>query len=293
MMKLMIPLWLPLTLLSAFFLATSDAFTKKALAGHNEYLVTWLRLLPALPVFLLPLPFIAIPHLTAEFFRCALGALPLEALALVLYTKALKHSPLNLTLPLLSITALLLLVVPFLILGERISASGAAGILLIATGGYLLPVKPGPGGVLAPFRGLLSEPGSRCMLGVAVIYSVTSALGKRAIMASSPLFFAAFYLPLLALMITPVALYKGRGELRSMARDGTVRASALPGLCYALQALAHVYAIDLTNVAYMIAVKRTSLLFGVLYGRYLFQERGGLLATLIMLSGVILILVGG
>ena len=78
-----------------------------------------------------------------------------------------------------------------------------------------------------------------------------------------------------------------------MARDGTVRASALPGLCYALQALAHVYAIDLTNVAYMIAVKRTSLLFGVLYGRYLFQERGGLLATLIMLSGVILILVGG
>lgn len=50
---------------------------------------------------------------------------------------------------------------------------------------------------------------------------------------------------------------------------------------------------NLTNVAYMIAVKRTSLLFGVLYGRYLFHERGGLLASTVMLAGVLLILLGG
>jgi drug/metabolite transporter (DMT)-like permease len=293
MLSLMIPIWLPLTLLSAFFLATSDALTKKALSGHNEYLVTWLRLLPALPLFLLPLPFITIPRLSPEFFLCALGALPLEALALVLYTKALKLSPLNLTLPLLSVTALLLLVVPFLILGERISPCGAAGILMIAGGSYLLNVRPGTHGILAPFRALLTERGSLCMLGVAVIYSVTSTLGKRAIAASSPLFFAAFYIPLLVLLMTPVALYKGRGELRLMAQNGTVRASVLPALCYFLQAATHVFAINLTNVAYMIAVKRISLLFGVLYGRYLFKERGGMLATGIMLAGVMLILLGG
>lgn len=293
MLSLMIPLWLPLTLLSAFCLATSDALTKKALTGHNEYLITWLRLLPALPLFLAPLPFIAIPRLSPEFYLCALGALPLEALALVLYTKALKLSPLHLTLPLLSVTALLLLVVPFLVLGERISPWGATGILLIAGGGYLLKARPGDCGLLALLRALFKERGSRCMLGVAVIYSVTSTLGKRAIAASSPLCFAAFYIPLLVLILTPVALYKGRGELRSMTRDGTVRAAALPALCYAVQIVAHVYAINLTNVAYMIAVKRTSLLFGVLWGRYLFQERGGVLATLVMLAGVTLILVGG
>jgi len=279
--------------LSAFFLASSDALTKKALAGHNEYLVTWLKLLPTLPIFLLPLPFLEIPRLTPEFYACALSALPLEALALVLYTKALKLSPLNLTLPLLSFTALLLLVVPFVMLGERISPQGAAGILLIAAGSYLLNLRPGTGGLLAPFRALFRERGSLCMLGVAVIYSVTSTLGKRAIEASSPLFFAAFYLPLLVLIMTPLALYKGRGELKLMVHNGTVRVCVLPALCYALQALAHVYAINLTNVAYMIAVKRTSLLFGVIYGRYLFQERGGLLASAIMLAGVFLIVLGG
>jgi drug/metabolite transporter (DMT)-like permease len=289
----MIPLWLPLTVLSAFSLATSDALTKKALTGHNEYLITWLRLLPALPLFLIPLPFLTIPPLHAEFYLCVLGALPLEALALFLYTKALKLSPLNLTLPLLSLTPLLLLVVPFLLLGERISRCGAAGILLIAAGSYLLNAKRGQGGMLAPFRALLGEKGSLCMLGVAAIYSITSTLGKRAIAASSPLFFAACYIPLLVLLISPVALYKGKGELGLMARNGTIRASALPALCYAVQIVAHVYAINLTNVAYMIAVKRLSLLFGVLYGRCLFQETGGLLATLIMLAGVFLIVLGG
>ena len=289
----MIPLWLPLTVLSAFALATSDALTKKALAGHNEYLVSWLRLLPSLPIFLIPLVFLPAPPIRPDFYLCVLGALPLEVLAVILYTKALKLSAMNLTLPLLSLTPLLLLVVPFLILGERISRWGAAGIVLIATGGYLLNARRGEGSGLAPLRALLSEKGSLCMLCVATIYSITSTLGKRAIAASSPLFFAACYIPLLVLLISPVALYKGKGELREMAQKGTIRASALPALFYLIQVITHVYAINLTNVAYMIAVKRLSLLFGVLYGRYLFQERGGLPATLIMLAGVFLIVLGG
>jgi drug/metabolite transporter (DMT)-like permease len=289
----MIPLWLPLTVISAFALATSDALTKKALAGHNEYLVSWLRLLPALPIFLIPLLFLPTPAVQPDFYLCVFSALPLEALAVILYTKALKLSPLNLTLPLLSLTPLLLLVVPFLLLGERISLMGAAGVLLIATGGYLLNVRRGQGGGVAPLRAIVSEKGSLCMLCVAAIYSITSTLGKRAIAASSPLFFAACYIPMLVLLISPLALYKGKGELRRMAQNGTLRASALPALFYVIQVVTHVYAINLTNVAYMIAVKRLSLLFGVLYGRYLFREQGGVMATMIMLAGVFLIVIGG
>lgn len=288
----MTPLWLPLTLMSAFFLATSDALTKKAVSGHNEYLVTWLRILPAMPLFLIPLPFLPIPRVGTEFYLCLFTGLPLEALALFLYTKALKLSPLNLTLPFLSLTPLLLLVVPFVLLGETISLCGAAGIVLIALGGYLLNAGRGNGGALAPLRALLREKGTLCMICVASIYSITSALGKRAITLSSPLFFAALDLPLLVLLTAPFALYKGKEELPEMARNGTLTASILPALFYFLQIVTHLYAIQTTNVAYMIAVKRLSLLFGVLYGRYMFQERGGLLATLLMLAGVFLIVAG-
>jgi hypothetical protein len=47
------------------------------------------------------------------------------------------------------------------------------------------------------------------------------------------------------------------------------------------------------EVAYMIAVKRTSLLFGILFGAFLFKEQGlssSLLAAMVMLSGVGLII---
>ncbi|WP_246044569.1 EamA family transporter [Geomonas ferrireducens] len=289
----MMPLWFPLTVISAFFLATSDATTKRALEGRNEYLVTWLRIVPTLPLFLIPLPFIPVPKIGDDFYFCVFTALPLETIAIILYTKALKLSPLSLTLPLLSLTPLLLLVVPFLLLGERISPMGGAGILLIALGGYLLKSGRGESGLLAPLKAIAREKGALCMLGVAAIYSVTSTLGKRGIAASSPLFFAAVYLPLLVLAVTPIALYKARGELGQATRNGTVKSALLPGVCYALQALTHVYAVNLTNVAYMIAVKRLSLLFGVLYGHYLFRERGGIVPTLIMLAGVFLIVLGG
>jgi drug/metabolite transporter (DMT)-like permease len=56
--------------------------------------------------------------------------------------------------------------------------------------------------------------------------------------------------------------------------------------------VAHFYAIAHVAVAYMIAVKRTSLLFGILYGAWLFGETGlkrNLAAGTLMIAGVALI----
>ena len=56
----------------------------------------------------------------------------------------------------------------------------------------------------------------------------------------------------------------------------------------------HFYAIEHVEVAYMIAVKRTSLLFGILYGASLFKETGtgtNLVAGIMMVLGVYLIVV--
>ena len=51
-------------------------------------------------------------------------------------------------------------------------------------------------------------------------------------------------------------------------------------------------AISMTNVAYMISLKRTSLLFGVLYGALWFKEEKiaeRLMGAIIMILGVFLI----
>jgi drug/metabolite transporter (DMT)-like permease len=56
-----------------------------------------------------------------------------------------------------------------------------------------------------------------------------------------------------------------------------------------LMAVTHFLAIERVEVAAMIAVKRTSLLFGILYGAWLFREAGlrrHLAAGALMVAGV-------
>jgi len=290
-------LWFPLTLFCALALATSDALIKKALgAGHDEYLVAWLRLLWALPV-IMPLYFLfPAPVPGPEFYRAALTALPLELAALILYVKALKLSPLSLTVPFLALTPVFLLAVPTLLLGEKLTLAGGCGVALVALGSYCLHLRSLQRGFLTPFRMIAREPGSLCMIGVALIYSFTSTLGKQAITASSPLVFAAFYFPLLALLLTPLVLWRHRRRWRRLYGRETLAATCLPGLLYGLMIVSHLVAVNLVNVAYMISVKRLSLLFGVVYGRLLFGEEGlaeRLLGAVLMVGGVALILLGG
>jgi len=289
--------WFFLTLLCAFSLASSDALVKRALQrGHNEYLVAWLRLLWSLPVILVFYLLLPSPVPTPEFYRAALLALPLELAALVLYVKALKLSPLSLTVPFLSLTPVFLLAVPTLLLGERLTLSGGIGVALIAGGGYCLHLRSLRAGFWAPLKAIRHEPGSLCMIVVALIYSFTSTLGKQAISAASPILFAAFYFPLLAVLMTPLTFWRAKDAFNVQNLRGAVAATFAPGMWFALMLISHMFAVNMVNVAYMISVKRFSLVIGVLYGHLLFGEKGlaeRLFGTLLMVAGVALILIGG
>ncbi len=285
-------LWILFAMISAFTLATSDALTKKALSVHNEYLIAWLRLLCSLPFLLASLLFVPVPLLDNEFYRAFLTALPLEIIAIILYIKALKVSPLSLTLPFLSLTPVFLIIVPYILLGEKVSVIGALGVLFIAVGGYTLNIREFKKGVFEPFIAIKKEKGSIFMIIVALIYSFTSSLGKRAIEHSSPIFFGATYITLLVIVLTPIALYKGRDELRVIFRNGAIKSTILPGMLQSVMIISHMIAMSLTKVAYMISVKRLSLLIGVFYGYLFFKEssiKERLLGTVLMLTGFVLI----
>jgi drug/metabolite transporter (DMT)-like permease len=290
-------LWVPVTICCAFSLATSDALTKKALAArHNEYLTAWVRLLLMVPPLVILLLANPVPPLGAAFLPTVLTALPIELLALILYFKALKLSPLGLTVPFLALTPVFLIIIPPLLVGERITLAGGVGIILIALGSYSLNLRGRSAGLLAPFRSIFRERGSLCMIGVAILYAFTATLAKKAINCSSPLFFAGLYPILLFVCLTPVALWKGGRELMLPGGNGIFRATLLPALFSLGEAIAGVVALSLTNVAYMIAVKRLSLLMGIVYGHVLFREGGlreRLSGGILMVAGVALIVAGG
>jgi len=66
----------------------------------------------------------------------------------------------------------------------------------------------------------------------------------------------------------------------------------IPALFDATATVSHFYAVSMSNVAYMVAVKRTSLLFGVVYGFLLFGERHmreRFFGALLMFAGFVVI----
>ncbi len=284
--------WVFLALISAFTLATSDALTKRALANSNEYLVAWFRLLFSIPLLLLLWVFIPLPKLDVVFYKAFALALPLEIIAIVLYIKALRISPLSLTLPFLALTPLFLILTSYLIVGEKVSFRGGIGIIFLTVGSYILNLHEMRKGVFEPFRVITKEKGSVLMIGVALIYSITSSLGKMAIEHSSPLFFGITYFIAVTIIFAPLALWMGRNELKGFISEKQFNCLFLPGFFYAVMIASHMIAISLTKVAYMISVKRTSLIIGIIYGYLLFKEkniRERISGALLMFIGFVMI----
>jgi len=287
-------LWIVLSLTSAFSLATSDALTKRIITPGNEHAIAWLRIVYSLPVLGAAMLLSPIPALDGAFYAAFCTALPLEIAAILLYYKALRVSPLSLSLPFLSFTPVFLMLFSRLIMGEAVSASGAAGIALVALGGYSLNLSALREGPLGPLKAVLRERGSLYMLIVAMIYSATSALGKLAITHSSPAFFGATYYFALAVCLLPVIAFRQGGRQFLLQLKVTARPALLPGAFDALQSVTHFFAVSMANVAYMIAIKRLSLIIGSGYGFLLFGERNireRLVGALLMFAGFVVIVV--
>lgn len=286
-------MWIIYSLLTALSLSTSDALAKRAVASRDVYFVAWARLLFALPVFLVLLLFVEIPPLDRTFWFATVAALPLEVIAMILYTRVLKVSPLGLTMPFLALTPMFLIVTSYLILGEKVSYSGGVGILCMAVGVYTLNIHRIRENFMGPVRAILREKGSVLMITVAFIYSITSSLGKMAIEHSSPIFFGSLYFVLVFILLTPLAMMKSRDRLVIGRKD--IGPLMPVGLTYAMMITFHMIAMSMVNVAYMISVKRTSLLFSIIYGALLFKEEKigeKFIGGVIMLTGFVLIVIG-
>jgi drug/metabolite transporter (DMT)-like permease len=280
-----------LSLTAAVGLATSDALTQRFFSDFSAYEMGLIRLAYTVPWLLVASLFVSPVRTDAVFWICVLTGLPLEVLAFLCYMKALKVSPLSLSVPFLAFTPGFILLTGWLILGETVSGGGLGGITLIIAGSYCLNISSFKQGVLQPFHAIIREPGSRLMLLVSLIYAFTATLGKLALLHSSPSYFGiVYYLLLTALMFAGLA-FTGKSPGTILRTRAPVMALAL-GATVAVTVFSHMLAISLTKAAYMIALKRTSLIIGVLYGAWWFREEKimeRLSGALLMVAGAILI----
>ncbi len=285
--------WLVLSLFSAFFFATADTITKRYLSGCRPGEMTIIRF-GSIAVLMLPFLFAEPwPQLPPQFWGMLAVAVPIEILAMWLYMRAIRSSSLALTLPYLAFTPVFNILTGYLGLGETVSPTGFVGIMLVVSGAWLLNQKKtsdGSSNLLAPFKAIIREEGSRLMLITAALYSVNSVLGKGMLGYAPPLLLASFYFLLIATVAGFVFIRKGDGSWAAMGKHPW--AILFVGIFMTAMVLTHFYAVTRIEVAYMVAVKRTSLLFGILYGAWLFKEKGlarHLAGGVLMVVGVFLI----
>jgi drug/metabolite transporter (DMT)-like permease len=283
-------MWILLSLLAGLSDALRDAFSKKAAPHIARPLITWSYSIFALPFVLPNLVIPASEHIPTFFWFI----LPLTAalhicggLALV---KALQLSDLSLCTPMIAFSPVFLLAIGTLITGDVPSPFGIIGALLVTAGSYVLNLKSAKYGTLGPFRALLREPGSRIMLALALLWSITGSIDRVVVQRIDPTFWGASQISLIALLFIPVAIHQG--ALRQSITARSIGALCVIGGCNALSLVTYLVALKIAAVHYVICLKRSSILFSVFFGRAFFSEsvsKDRLPGAILMLLGVIVI----
>jgi drug/metabolite transporter (DMT)-like permease len=248
----------------------------------------------SLPLFIVVMLAAPRPSLDMTFAWCLLLSLPVNGVAFTLYMKAIKGSPLSLTLPYLAFTPVFMILTGWMVLGETLNSWGIFGIVATCIGSYILNLAPKRKSLLDPIASILREPGSRIMVVVALLFSVGAVLGKKGILHSSPLYFIVAFFTIFNALIPLVFWTFGKIRPATVGRY-PFKGLTAGGLLF-IQAVLHGYAISIAKAAYMISIKRFSILFGVLYGGLIFKEAHipiRFSGATLMLSGAVLIVLKG
>ena len=285
--------WFIIALGCAFLTACSDVVSKRIMWDHDEW-TTGAALLAISAVILAPLLlFQELKPVSTDLALLILISLPLEISSYYLFLSALRMAGISLTLPLLAFTPVLTIVTAALLLGESISLKGGAGIALVTVGAYLLNGDLAHRSLFAPIEAIFSTSGCRRMLLVAVLWSLTSTLGKKGILLYGAIPYGIILVICVAAALVGISFLRSRTWLsRITINKSNVKPFLLGGLFMAGAQITHFLSLGLAPVAYMISVKRLSLVFGVILGRLLFKEENigyRLIGASIMVLGVFFI----
>ena len=244
---------------------------------------------------MLPLIFLTggVPPIGPNFiWAIAIGG-SLNILAFTLYVRALKIADLSLTVPLVTLTPLFWLGTAPLIVQEWPTLADGIGVVLLVVGSYVLNVNAAQANQswVAPLLAMARNPGSRLMLCVAFIWSITSNFDKIGVINSSPLFWVMSLSTTIAAGMVPFVFFRNRQSKGAVAHLlAHWKILSVTGAFNAIAITFQMLALTLAPVTQVIAVKRTSAIISVLFGHFFFREKGvrsRLIGAAIMVSGVV------
>ncbi len=283
-------MWLIFALLNPVSEAIRSLISKKTSKTVDPLIIAWSNYVLPFICFLPGLFFIELKFSLTFWVAVSITAF-INLTATIFYNKALAFGDISSVIPMLSFTPVfLLLTSPFLI-GEIPNIYGFCGVLLIGIGSYLLNIKTNKKGILEPFKSLFINKGTRYMLFVAFIWSISANFDKISINSSSVYQHLIFINVLIFVFLTAFTAFKKKFNKQNLI-DNKKPLLIISGLAVS-SFIFHMVALSLTLVAYVVALKRLSGLISVFFGYYFLKEadiKSRLLGAFIMFIGVVLIL---
>ncbi len=183
----------------------------------------------------------------------------------------------------------------FLLLNERVTLLGVAGILLVLSGTYSVQLQQlSWRDLFRPFLNL-KTPSVRDALAAGFIYSIGSIAEKSGVKSYSPLYFT--YL-LVVMMLLFMSVNMLRMKYRALIRAELCenwRLILVSGPVMMASFLTFRYGLNLSPVSYAVPVRQVSTVIGVIIGIVFLKESCGrirLFSAVLILSGVVLIRLG-
>jgi drug/metabolite transporter (DMT)-like permease len=285
-------LWAILALFSALCDATYYAFVKRWMNIDRYVLAAGIFLVDAILLTIIVFVRGSANPTTDIFFPLAM-TVAVNVIAPLLYFRALEDD-FSLVLPMMAFTPLFLLVTSAFILGETPTVFGGIGVGLLVFGAYAMHLGRRGEHWLDPVRSIARHRGVRLMLIVAFLFSISTAFDKRLVQLTDPFMAGALTFWCVGVAFLCLALAKRRPIAR------TVRVHGWKFLALGCVATLGIIAINtaytMQIVAYTVALKRTSGLFSMLFGLYLFKEENLIrrsIGAVVMLAGAALILIVG
>jgi drug/metabolite transporter (DMT)-like permease len=207
-----------------------------------------------------------------------------------LYFRALQVSPLSLCVPFLSFTPVFLIPTGFLVLGELPPPVKLLGVLLIVIGSLAMHRRLFAVSWLAPVRAIIQEKGSRYMLTVSFLFSITNPLDKKLVLMSDVFTESVAYG--LGLVLAFFLMGKMQRADFGAAIRQNVKWVALAGLFDAISLLFQLASYAYIAVVISVSIKRAGIILAVLAGWLFFREReitDKLIAASVMFCGVLIL----
>ena len=286
--------WFHLSLFSAAAKASNQAITKTL---TRDFSVLEIAAFGQLTAGILILPLIFLPGLvtvpgTLSFHKAAAVTIFLNIIAIILLIEAIRRSDLSYSMPFLGLTPVFSIFMGWMLRGEVVSLPGVLGIFLIFFGALGIDAHSCRDWASLGGKRIFRDQGVRLIIIVAFIYSVSSVYDKSATLLSDPLTFVWYS----AMVRAAILLLFYYGTKHASPASKAQKAFSLPqgalfallGITFLAEALFQMVALQTGLVAYVIAIKRLSILMTSLVGMIVYKE----VFSMARLAGATLIMVG-